>query len=70
VKFFEEACVLESFGPDARQRFAREPAALVVGIDDYEVAAFDLDDQPHFLRKLELVPIVLRPAINEIADLN
>src|SRR5215475_950221 len=70
VKFLEEACVLELFGADARQDFTRKPAALVIGVDDFEVAAFDLDDQPHFLRKLELVPIVLRPAINEVADLN
>ena len=51
-------------------RLARKPAALVVGVEDFKIAAFDFDDQPHLFRELELVTMILRPAIDKIADVD
>jgi hypothetical protein len=55
---------------DSRQGFAGEPATFVAGIENFEIAAFDFDDQPNFFGKLELVTIVLRSAIDKVADVD
>ena len=59
VEFFEEGGVIQ-LRPGARDGFARKPAALVVRIKDFEIVAFDFDDQPQLLGKLKLVSIVVR----------
>ena len=58
------------FRTDSSDCFSREPATLVVGVKDLEVAAFDFDDQPQLLRELKLVSIVLGSAVNEVADVD
>src|SRR5262249_61943064 len=70
VQFLQKRFVVEVFRPDASESFARKPAALVVGVEDLEIASFDFDDQPHFFRKLELVPIVLRSAVDKGTDVD
>src|SRR5262249_37716729 len=50
--------------------FTRKPAPFVVAIEDFEVAAFDFDDQPQLFRQLELVAIIFRSAVNEVADVD
>ena len=69
VKLFEEGFVFE-FGAGPDDGFLGKPAALVTGIEDFEIAAFDLDDQPQLLGELEGVSIVFRSAVDEIADVN
>ena len=67
VEPFQESCVSQ-FGPKAGDCITRKPAALVAGVQDLEIAAFDFDDQPQFLGKLKLVSIVFRSAVDKIAD--
>ena len=69
VEFFEERGVIQ-FRADARDGLARKPAALIVRIKNFEIVAFDFDDQPQLFRKLKLVSIVLGSAVNKIADVN
>ena len=70
MQLLNERGVRNLIGPDPGERFAGKPAAFVVGIEDFEITAFDFDDQPHFFGKLELVTIVLRSAVDEIADVD
>ena len=69
VEPFEELRVVE-LRMHARQRFTGKPAALVVGVEDFEIVAFDFDDQPHLVRELELITIVFRSARDEVADVD
>jgi len=59
VKFFQKSRVRHPLGSDTRDSFSREPAPLVVRVEDLEIAALYLNNQPEFLWKLELVTIVL-----------
>jgi len=70
VQLLEKRGVADLIGSDSRQGFARKPAAFVAWIEDFEIAAFDFDDQPNFFGKLELVTIVLRSAIDKVADVD
>src|SRR6516162_7718384 len=70
VELFEEPRIVELFRPNAGEDLAGKPASFVVRVEEFEVAAFDFDDQPHHFRKLELVPIVFGSAISEIADVD
>src|SRR5262245_19622427 len=70
VKSFQKGRVGYLLRADTRDSLSREPTALVVGIEDLKVASLDLDNQPEFLRKLELVTVVLRSAVDEIADVD
>ena len=49
---------------------AGQPAAFIVGIENLEIAALDLDYQSQLLGEPELVPMVLGPAIDKIADVD
>jgi len=69
VKLFKEGGVIH-LRPNFRDGVAWKPAAFIVGVEDFEVAAFDFDDQPQLLRELKLISIVLRSAVNEVADVN
>jgi hypothetical protein len=70
MKAFKKRGVLEVFGTNSGNGVARKPTAFVVGVEDLEVAPFDFDDQPQLVRKLKLVPIVPRSAVDEIADVD
>ena len=59
VKSFQKGRVRYPLGPDTRDSLSREPASLVVRVEDLEVAALDLNNQRELLWKLELVTIVL-----------
>src|SRR5438105_5430184 len=58
------------FRTNACDGFAGKPASLVVRVEDFEVAAFDFDDQPQLLGELKLVPVIFRSAVDEIADVD
>src|SRR5205085_3293117 len=70
VEPLEKCDVIEVFRTKAGDRLAGKPAALVVGVKNFEVAAFDFDDQPKLLGKLKLVSMVFRSAVDEIADVD
>ena len=70
VEPLEKCDVIEVFRTKAGDRLAGKPAALVVGVKNFEVAAFDFDDQPQLLGQLKLVFVILRSAINEITDVD
>src|SRR5262249_41824026 len=70
MEFLQKCRVLDLLWAHAGNRLAGKPAALVIGIENFEVAAFDFDDQPQLLRKLELVTVVLRSAEDEIANVD
>src|SRR5690348_15725985 len=66
----EKPGIVDRFGAHARDGLPRKPAALVVQVEDFEIAALDFDDQPQLLGELKLVPIVLRSAVDKIADVD
>ena len=70
VQLFEKRGVGDLIGTNASKGLTGKPAAFVAGIEDFEIAAFDFDDQPNFFGKLELVTIVLRSAIDKVADVD
>ena len=70
VQLLKKCRVADLIRSDSRQGFAGEPATFVAGIEDFEIAAVDVDDQPNFFGKLELVTIVLRSAIDKVADVD
>src|SRR5437763_7511776 len=66
----EKRGIIELFGPDAGNGLTGKPAPFVVGVKNLVVAAFDFDDQPELLGELKLVSIVLRSAVDKIADVD
>src|SRR5262249_42730841 len=70
VETFKKCAVTRLLGANANEHFAGKPAPFIVGIQDLEIAAFDFDDQPQLFGKLQLVSIVFRSAIDEVADVN
>src|SRR5262245_30932538 len=70
MKLLQKSVVSEMFGPNANKGFLRQPAAFLIWIKNFKIAAFDFDDQPQFFGQLKLVTIVLRSAIDEVADAN
>ena len=69
IELLKERLVVE-FRLHSRHGFTGQPAALVVGIKDLEVVAFDFDHQPQLGSELELVTVVFRSAVNEVADVD
>ncbi len=57
-------------GPHLGDRFEWQPVTFVVRIEDFEIAAFDFDDHPQLRAELELVSIVFRSTIDEVADVD
>ena len=58
VKFLEKRRVIE-IRADTSDGIAGQPATLVIAVQNFEVAAFDFDDQPKLFGEFELVSIVL-----------
>ena len=69
VEFFEKRRIIQ-LRPRSCERVTRKPAALVIGIKNFEIASFDFDDQPQLLRELKLVSIVGGSAVYKIADMD
>ncbi|PYS08621.1 MAG: hypothetical protein DMG17_28540, partial [Acidobacteria bacterium] len=70
VEPFQECGVRGLLGPDAGDGFAWKPAAFIVGVKNLEITALDLDDQSPLVGKLKLVSMILRSAVDKIADLD
>jgi hypothetical protein len=69
VKFFKKRGVVQ-FGADLYHGIARKPAALVVGVENLEIASLNFDHQPQLFRELKLVSIMFGSAVDEVADMD
>lgn len=70
VEPFQECGVCGLLRPDAGDGFAWKPAAFIIGVKNLEISAFDLDDQAPLVGKLKLVSVILRSAVDKIADVD
>lgn len=69
VKPFKKRRVVQ-FGAGLHHGISGKPAALVVGVENFEIASFDFDDQPQLFGELKLVSIMLGSAVDEVADMD
>ena len=70
VEPLQECGVRGLLGLDAGDGFAWKLAAFIVVVKNREITALDLDDQPPLVGKLKLVSMILRSAVDKIADVD